>query len=427
MTFSDAPDCDILRSRGDAASTAVRKSGAASSRGHFPLANLREKAFQFTDFASFAPKMPSPRRLPLRVYEQIQGARNRLTRAKVVVGLDGFVDTILHVVKTRESAAKYTRLDSIPEFASKVGAAAGLSANLEMVSQMVKLGGNGPIMANALGAYGTPVTYIGNLGKPAIHPVFEDLAKRATVYSIAEPGYTDAIEFDDGKLMFGKHEALKDVNWTNLIKHVPEEELTKIFSDASLIALVNWTMLTHMTAIWSKIYTRIAPELGGERRWLFIDLADPAKRDKEDIAAALKQITKFEKYFRVILGLNLQEARQIGEVLGIKLAEDNYEAVTQHAKMIRETLQIDTVVIHPTQFAAAADASGAAHVVGPFTAKPKITTGAGDHFNAGFCVGRLLGADLESSLQIGVATSGYYVRQAKSPRLEDLKKFLQTL
>jgi sugar/nucleoside kinase (ribokinase family) len=95
--------------------------------------------------------------------------------------------------------------------------------------------------------------------------------------------------------------------------------------------------------------------------------------------------------------------------------------------MIRESLEIHTVVIHPTAFAAGADASGATHVVGPFTAKPKITTGAGDHFNAGFCIGRLLGLDIAASLQIGVATSGYYVRQAKSPRLEDLKKFLQTL
>ena len=32
-------------------------------------------------------------------------------------------------------------------------------------------------------------------------------------------------------------------------------------------------------------------------------------------------------------------------------------------------------------------------VDGPFTAKPLITTGAGDHFNSGFCLGRLLGLD----------------------------------
>jgi hypothetical protein len=53
---------------------------------------------------------------------------------------------------------------------------------------MQKLGGNGPIMANALGAYGNDVTYIGNLGAPALHPVFAEFGESATVYSIAEPG-----------------------------------------------------------------------------------------------------------------------------------------------------------------------------------------------------------------------------------------------
>ena len=73
------------------------------------------------------------------------------------------------------------------------------------------------------------------------------------------------------------------------------------------------------------------------------------------------------------------------------------------------------MVIHPTQFAAAADATGATHVIGPFTAKPKLTTGAGDHFNAGFCIGRLLGLPLDASLQVGVATSGFYVRKLRVP------------
>jgi sugar/nucleoside kinase (ribokinase family) len=365
--------------------------------------------------------------LAFQVSEQIHGARNRLARSKVLVGFDGFVDTILHVVAQRDSATKFRRMDKMTEYAERIAAAAGHSANLELVKQMVKLGGNGPIMANALGSYGTPVTYIGNLGEPSLHPVFEDFAKRAEVHSIAEPGYTDAIEFDDGKLMMGKHESLKDVNWTNLIKHIPEAELLKIFKGSALVAMVNWTMLTGMTAIWQKILTRIAPELGGERRWLFIDLADPAKRSREDIAAALKQVSKFEKYFRVILGLNFAESRQVGEVLGFAAPEETYGTVAHHSSQIREALKIDTVVIHPTHFAAASDGTGTAHVVGPFTAKPKITTGAGDHFNAGFCIGRILGLDIPASLQVGVATSGYYVRHAASPRLEDLRRFLKTL
>ncbi len=371
--------------------------------------------------------MSSPSSLPSQVLDQLAGSRDRLAQARVLVGLDGFVDTILHVVQTRVSLTEFTRMERMGEFAERIAAAAGFSANMELVTQMVKLGGNGPIMANALGAYGTPVTYIGNLGAPAVHPIFAELCERATVHSIAEPGYTDAIEFDDGKLMFGKHESLKAVSWETILAHVPEAELVHIFSESSLIALVNWTMLTQMDGILENLLSRVAPLLTGEKRWLFFDLADPAKRSREDIAAVLAQVTRFERYFRVILGLNLQESRQVGEVLGIEAPDETYGTVTHHAANIREALAIDTVVIHPTHFAAAADATGAAHVVGPFTAKPKITTGAGDHFNAGFCIGRLLGLGLEGSLQIGVATSGFYVRNAQSPQLEDLQEFLATL
>jgi len=366
-------------------------------------------------------------RFPAQVAEQLSNAHTRLSTARALVGLDGFVDTILHVVGQRDSATKFTRMSGMREFAARIDAAAGHSANFEFVTQMVKLGGNGPIMANALDSYGIPVTYLGNLGWPNVHPVFADFAARATVHSIAEPGYTDAIEFDDGKLMCGKHESLKEVNWSNLTKHVPLEQLTRIFGESSLIALVNWTMLTHMTAIWQKLLTSVAPLLTGERRWIFFDLADPAKRSREDIAGALRQISKFQKHFRVILGLNLAESRQVGSVLGLEAPEETYGTVTHHAARIREALGIDTVVVHPTHFAAASDMNGATHIEGPFTAKPKLTTGAGDHFNAGFCIGRLLGLDLAASLQIGVATSGYYVRNARSPRFDDLRKFLKTL
>ena len=193
-----------------------------------------------------------------QVLEQLRAARNGRTKSNVLVGLDGFVDTILHVVDKRESALKFTRLSRMGDFAKRIDAAAGYSANFEFVTQMVKLGGNGPIMANALDAYGAAVTYIGSLGSPAVHPVFAEFAQRATVYSISDPGFTDAIEFDDGKLMCGKHESLKQVNWANLVRQIPEEKLVSIFSDSTLIALVNWTMLPCMSAIFQKVLTRVA-------------------------------------------------------------------------------------------------------------------------------------------------------------------------
>ena len=110
----------------------------------------------------------------------------------------------------------FLRLPTIAQLAERLAAAAGRSTNIELVSQLTKLGGNGPIMANALASFGLKVTYLGILGYPNLHPVFADFAKRAEVHSIAEPGYTDALEFDDGKIMLGKHQSLKQMNWENI-------------------------------------------------------------------------------------------------------------------------------------------------------------------------------------------------------------------
>src|SRR5882724_11539264 len=110
---------------------------------------------------------------------QIVDATSRVGQMTAFVGLDGFVDEILHVVDKRESAEKYFRLPTIAQFAERLAGAAGRSTNVELVSQFTKLGGNGPIMANALASFGLRVTYLGNHGYPNLHPVFADFAKRA--------------------------------------------------------------------------------------------------------------------------------------------------------------------------------------------------------------------------------------------------------
>ena len=64
-------------------------------------------------------------------------------------------------------------------------------------------------------------------------------------------------------------------------------------------------------------------------------------------------------------------------------------------------------------------------VEGPVCRKPKITTGAGDHFNSGFCLGKLLGLDNPGALLAGVTCSGYYVRSAQSPTIANLVSMLR--
>src|SRR2546421_4118930 len=213
------------------------------------------------------------------------------------VGLDGFVDEILHAVDKRESAEKYSRVPTIEEFAKRLAAAAGHSTNVELVGQLTKLGGNGPIMANALASFGLQVTYLGILGYPNLHPVFGDFAKRAKVHSIAEPGYTDALEFEDGKIMLGKHQSLKQVNWANIQSRFGQDKFASQIATADLVGFVNWTMLTAMSDIWSTVLGDICPALNGPRRKMFFDLADPEKRTGDDISRALQLILSFQKYF----------------------------------------------------------------------------------------------------------------------------------
>ncbi|MCS7048879.1 MAG: carbohydrate kinase family protein [Verrucomicrobiae bacterium] len=364
--------------------------------------------------------------LARRAAETLVAAMPAIGQRRAVIGLDGFVDQIISVVDKRDSPERFTRVPTLTAMGQKIIAAAGKSTNIELVVERVKLGGNGPIMANALAVFGLQVTYIGNLGYPHLHPVFEELAQRATVHSIAEPGLTDALEFDDGKIMLGKHAPLRDVNWHNLTERVGRDRLRDLLARADLIGLQNWTMLPFMSEIWERMLTEIVPHLT-DRHFFFFDLADPEKRDPRDIARALELIGQFQRKFDVYLGLNEKEAHEIGTVLGYQGPAEGEPAVRALATHIQQRLKITGVVIHPRAYAVAASNATVVKVDGPFVERPLISTGAGDHFNAGFCLGKLIGADDAVALQLGVATSGYYVRTARSPTASQLTEFLNSL
>lgn len=337
----------------------------------------------------------------------------------LLLGFDGFIDEIIQVVDERESPDRFTRLQSINAFSERIARASGLSSNLELVPVDVKLGGNGPIMANALKAQDYKIFYIGSLGKDEINPVFRDFVQGLyRVVSLADPGHTDALEFYDGKIMLGKMNCLQDVNWNNLIEMISEQELTDILSETALVCFTNWTMLIGMNSIiegFSGILGRLRrPPL------VFIDLADPQKRTREDILEVLNMISQLEKQTQVILGMNRHESSLVLEVL-----EKNEENIAERAVLIRSLLGISAVVIHPVDGAAVATPEMAAWLNGPYTLTPRLTTGAGDNFNAGFCHAWLCDLSPQECLAVGVGTSGFYVRNGYSPSRQELTDFMR--
>jgi sugar/nucleoside kinase (ribokinase family) len=358
---------------------------------------------------------------------KLSAAVPKLSDIRATVGLDGFVDEIIAVVDKRHDFQRFDAITTIEGFGRKIVECAGNSSNYELIVKQMKLGGNGPIMANALAAAGLSVTYVGAVGFPMPHPVFQELGQRAQLVGVGEPGHTDALEFADGKLMLGKYtREMSDINWTNVTLRLGHGRFEALMESSTLIGMVNWTMLPYMSEIWEKMLEAGVPNRAGRQRTLFVDLADPEKRTHADIKHALDLLGKFQAQVDVVLGLNLKEAGEIADVLGLPGGAEEGQ-IEKTARAIREKLGVACVVIHPRRGAAAATASESAAFAGPFVAEPLISTGAGDHFNAGFCVGRILGLSLEESLCVGVATSGYYVRTAKSPSAANLVEFIAEL
>jgi sugar/nucleoside kinase (ribokinase family) len=363
-----------------------------------------------------------------RTLDALRAARPLESAGNALVGFDGFVDTIVTAVDQRTAqGGAFTPVRTIAGFASRIAAAAGKSTNIELYPRLEKAGGNGPIMAGALLAAGTRVTCIGALGRPAVHPVFQELARHATVFPLCEPATTTAIEFNDGKLMFGQLRSLDGITLDAIESTVGADQLRALLAAADVTALVNWTMVPNMTSILRGLLDHVLPEAPARGdRMFFFDLSDPEKRTRADLLEALEIISRFGAHGAVILGLNLKEARRIHAELGFATRGATEQDLRATAAGIRTTLDLDTVLVHPRESAACATNAGTFHVPGPFTGTPLITTGAGDHFNAGFIHGRLLGLDPEACLCLGVCTSGHYVRTGISPGIDELVEFLES-
>lgn len=363
---------------------------------------------------------------------QIQAARTAMLeagplQATSLVGFDGFVDEILEVVDQRHSLDQYTPVTTIEQWGHRIVRAAGLSTNMELVRREVRMGGNGPLMANALAALGVGVTYVGSVGDGEVVPAFEAFGTRCRVFPIAPPAHTDAVEFQDGKVMLGKLEPLSAVTWERIASRVGAERFASLITGADLVAMVNWTMLPHMTEIWKAVTSRILPlsPARSPKPWAFFDLADPEKRGAAHIVEAIEEIRAFRSHFRVILGLNRKEAYEVAAALELAGTQPSAQApLNELAPALAQALRLDTLVIHPPNSALAVQHGRITEIEGPYTSRPKLTTGAGDNFNAGFCSGLLAGLPIEHALVVGKAVSGYYVRHGQSPSRGELLAFM---
>lgn len=347
-----------------------------------------------------------------------------LAACPVVAGFDGFVDEMIEVVDERQDLETYQPLSTITRFSEVIGAASGRSSLREIVVTSQDAGGCAVNLGDGIASLGAPLHVFATMGNPR-HAAFDDFAaKCASVTSWGrEPGRTLALEFQDGKYMLSSVSQLGDFNPSLLDEVLADGQFAATCATAKLITLTNWTLYPHMNACWAKLQDEVFSKLP-QRPRIFIDLVDPRSRSREDIAAMLEVLRGFEACGPTTFGGNLNEANVVAELLGIAAADDSPEAVATQAAAIRAALDIDEVATHCIACAAVATRDGTAAVTGPYTPTPAKSTGAGDRYNAGYTAGHLLGLDAEQRALLGVATSGFFVRNTRSGSASEIADLL---
>lgn len=362
---------------------------------------------------------------PSALAEKLPSLQKMLPGQSVVAGFDGFVDEMITVVEERQNLEQFQPVQEISRFGQLISAAAGHSSLREIVVNRVDPGGCAVNLGDGLNHFGVALDLFATLGEPH-HPAFAAMtAGCRSVHSWGrEPGRTLAFEFADGKLMFSAVRQLADFAPDFVAEKLREGFYQKACAEASVIALTDWTLYPHMTAVWKMLAGEVFAHLPEGKRF-FVDLVDPSSRGAEDVRAALALLPDLAGQGKLTLGVNGNEANLIARLLGVAEATDQVDSISAQAKALRDALGVDEVVVHWIKFAAVAGADGEASVSGPYCAQPRKSTGAGDRFNAGYVLGQLFKLPPEERLLLATASSGFFVRAARSASLTELAEFLR--
>ncbi len=358
---------------------------------------------------------------------------------KAFAGFDGFVDRIQKVVK-KKRRAKNEYFSSITEFADYLETLAGKSGQVELITEKTKMGGNAPILSNALARLNVKVTCLGTMGFPEVHPVFEAMHSACQKISVAAPGSSNALEFSDGKIIFSLLEELATYDFDRIAKNGDLNKIRKAVQEARLFALVDWVNLPHATSIWQQFLDKIIKPCTAKDNYFLFDLCDPSKKSTREIKKAIDLISKFACYGNVTLGLNENETNKIWLALTGN-SENEIPSLEAAGHFIYKSMNIDTLLIHPvdrtlvftnnktTKIRPGSSRESQPQPIvlemqGHVITNPKVLTGGGDNLNAGYCFGLLAGYDIHHCMLLGMAASGAYVQNGLSPTVDELIRYI---
>jgi hypothetical protein len=279
------------------------------------------------------------------------------------------------------------------------------------------------ITANALGNLGTKVECVGTFGLPDILPVFRAMSPNCSLYTIADTISATALEFNNSKVIMFDPGPYNSLTWDRIKNLLGVDTIRKLMSGKQLISFLNWSEIENSSQIWEGVLNEILPSIrqNGPMPFFFTDISDCSRRSKREIQLAINLLGRFRNYFKVIISLNQNESHLVARAFDLREDESDEEFV----RALYKVINTDILVIHRVKDALAFDGTTFEKCDTFFCEEPKILTGGGDNFNAGFCFSLFYDFDLFQSLLMANAVSGSYVKTGISPDVSCLIKFLE--
>jgi sugar/nucleoside kinase (ribokinase family) len=349
--------------------------------------------------------------------------QNSLIGPNAFLGFDACIDIIVRIVSgenENEIPEYFTESSKFGEFLMNLN---NKSAGVELHTKLSKPGGNMVITGNALGKLGVKVECVGTFGLPEILPVFRAMSENCSLHTIGDTISATALEFDNSKVIMFDPGPYNSLTWQDIKDILDIEKIKQLVEGKQLVSFLNWSEIENSSEIWDGFLRDVLPfvELQGHLPYFFSDFSDCSRKSKQDIQLAVNLLGRFRNYFKVTLSLNQNEAALIAKALDLEDHNSDEEFIQ---KLYRLT-NTDILVIHRTNDALAYNGIDYEKSDTFFCKEPKILTGGGDNFNAGFCYALFHKLNLAQSLIVANAVSGSYVKNGISPDADHLIEFLE--
>ena len=348
------------------------------------------------------------------IIRRLNAFRTAQQRPAALIGFDGYIDKL---VRPRRSQNTEDYFDTVAEFAQLLLTLGGTSSDIAVRCMFEKIGGNGPLLAEALAEKGVSCTCIGAMGLPELAPPYRELEKKLRLISVADCASSYALEFNNGKIMLGDADSFLTIGWRELREKLGPA-LPELFQAAQLICFANWSGLPRSTELLEGIITDIGPTLAGGRRKIFFDLADPSAKSDAQFQELFSALERMQPFFHRVVGLNPKECLLVfNRFYGRQEADFSPEML---CALLRD-FPADEIVIHDAGCAYVGLAGQEPlKVKGRFLTRPRISVGAGDNFNSGYCLGMLCELSPAACAMLGNEAAVGFMEQGTPVKLEQL-------